>query len=422
MTSQRRAFLFLQGVCSPFYPQLGRRLAEQGHRVVKVHFNAGDSLYWHPDTGPVHAFRGRLEALPDFLDELYRRYAITDQVVFGDRRPVHRPAITGGRRAGVRNHVFEEGYFRPFWITLERDGVNGHSLLPRNPQWFLETARRLPEQPAPHRFSTSFRVRAAHDVLYHLAGLSNPLRFPHYRNHAPIIAPVEYAGYAKRFTQLRFWKPHDAQRIRTLIEGRRPYFMLPLQLNTDAQIRHHSSFTDMREVMECVIGSFAEHAPGDALLCIKNHPLDMGLDHHARLIRRLERYYNIEGRIVYLESGDLEALLHHAAGTVTVNSTVGLVSLEHGRPTLALSDPIYNLAGLTDQTSLDEFWRVPTPPDEALFRSFRDTVIYATQLNGGFYCRTGIELAVTNAARELGAERSRLERLLSEHLQLETLS
>ena len=412
MKRQGRSFLFLQGVCSPFYPRLGQRLAAEGHRVVKVQFNGGDTLYWKRDCGPVHTFRAPQHELPAFIESLWERYGITDQIVFGDRRPVHRPAIEAAPAQGIRTHVFEEGYFRPFWITLEREGVNGHSLLPQDPTWFLETGRRLPELPAPRRFKSSFRVRATHDVLYHLAGLANPVVFPHYRNHAPITAPVEYAGYLKRFTQLRFWKRRDEARIQALVTGKRPFFLLPLQLNTDAQIRDHSPFANMREVMDRVMGSFAEFAPSDALLCIKNHPLDMGLSNHAGAIRHLERYYGLEGRIVYLESGNLNTLLKRAAGTVTVNSTVGIVSLEHRCPTLALSDTIYNMAGLTWQESLDEFWQSPQAPDATLFRRFHDTVMHATQVNGGFYCRRGIELAVENAASRLTAEQSPLEALL----------
>ena len=412
MKRQGRTFLFLQGVCSPFYRQLARRLTADGHRVVKVNYTGGDLAYWSRDAGESHAFRGPLDTLPDFIESLWQRYDVTDQLVFGDRRPVHRPAVEAATGAGIRTHVFEEGYFRPFWITLERDGVNGHSLLPRDPQWYRDTAPRLPAPAKPARFRSPFRTRALHDVLYHLASLSNPLLFPRYRTHAPITAPVEYAGYLKRFTQLRYWKPRDEQRIEALVQGRRPYFVLPLQLNSDAQIRDHSPFANMQEVMDHVMGSFAEHAPGDALLCIKNHPLDMGLVNYAKVINRLERFYGLEGRTVYLESGNLNTLLKRAAGTVTVNSTVGIVSLEHQCPTLALSDPIYNMAGLTFQESLDEFWQRPPPPDAELFRSFHNTVMHTTQLNGGFYCRAGIDLAVHHAARTLERERSALEALL----------
>ncbi|WP_434986122.1 capsule biosynthesis protein [Vreelandella zhaodongensis] len=409
---QKRAFLFLQGVCSPFYQRLARRLTDDGHRVVKVNFNAGDIVYWQRTHSQNHLFRGPLGELPAYIQSLWQRYSITDQVLFGDRRPIHRPAVDQAQAAGIRTHVFEEGYFRPFWVTLEREGVNGHSLLPRDPTWFYETGKALPRLPAPVRFHSSFKIRAAHDVCYHLAGLANPLVAPHYRNHAPITAPVEYAGYIKRFTLLKQWKKRDAERIKNLIEGAKPYFMLPLQLNTDAQIRDHSPYDNMEQVMDHVMGSFALHAPSDALLCIKNHPLDMGLVNYPKVIQKLADFYGLQGRIVYLESGNLNPLLKHAAGTVTVNSTVGIVSLEKQCPTFALSDPIYNLAGLTYEGTLDEFWHQPPLPSQTMFGYFRNTVMHTVQVNGGFYCQPGIDLAVDNAAHILEACPSPLEKLL----------
>jgi len=410
---QKRAFLFLQGVCSPFYQRLAKRLVNDGHRVVKVNFNAGDIAYWQRTHGQSHLFRGPTAELPGYIKSLWQRYAITDQVVFGDRRPIHRPAVDNAAAAGIRTHVFEEGYFRPFWITLEREGVNGHSLLPRDPSWFYETGKALPELPAPVRFRSSFKIRAMHDVGYHLAGLANPLVAPHYRNHAPITAPVEYAGYLKRFAQLKAaWKKRDAERIKALIESGRPYFMLPLQLNSDAQIRDHSPYANMQEVMDDVMASFAKHAPSDSQLCIKNHPLDMGLVNYPKIIKQLAERHGLQGRIVYLESGDLNALLKHAKGNVTVNSTVGIVSLEKNCPTYALSDPIYNLDGLTYQGDLADFWQQPQPPNSELFGYFQKTVMHAVQVNGGYYCQPGIDLAVDNAARILEACPSPLEKLL----------
>ncbi len=410
--NQKRSFLFLQGVCSPFYQRLARRLTSDGHRVVKVNFNAGDILYWQGTQSPAHLFRGSLSQLPDYVESLWQRYNITDQVMFGDRRPVHRPAIERASDVDIRTHVFEEGYFRPYWITLERDGVNSHSRLPRDPAWFYETGKALPTPPQPVRFNSPFKIRARHDVAYHVAGLLNPIIAPRYRNHSPISAPIEYAGYIRRFRQLKAWKVRDAGRIKEMIASGTPYFMLPLQLNTDAQIRDHSSYTTMEEVMDDVMRSFAQYAPSDALLCIKNHPLDMGLVDYPNIIARLSAFYGLDGRIVYLESGDLNQLLEHATGTVTVNSTVGLVSLEHQCPTFTLSDPIYNLAGLTFKGSLEAFWQQPPPPSAQLFAYFRNTVMHATQINGGFYCQPSIDLAVNNAAHILEACPSPLEKLL----------
>lgn len=99
--------------------------------------------------------------------------------------------------------------------------------------------------------------------------------------------------------------------------------MLPLQLNSDAQIKDHSRFAGMAEAADYVMNSFAVHAPAAAQLVIKNHPLDAGLSDYPKVIAGLERRFGLAGRVVYLESGDLDALLRRAAGLVTVNITAG---------------------------------------------------------------------------------------------------
>jgi capsular polysaccharide export protein len=406
----RRSFLFLQGVCSPFFARLGDQLKADGHQVFKVNFNAGDVVQW--GARPAWNYRGSVAGLRDYLADQYRRHEITDQILFGDRRPIHRPALDGAAALGIRNHVFEEGYLRPHWVTLEREGVNGHSLLPRDPDWFRSVGQRLPDYGNGRPFHSPFRVRALHDVVYHLAGAANPLFFNAYRTHAPVSAAVEYAGYLRRFSLLRLQQPRDRSLIDDLVRRRAPFYLLPLQLGSDAQIRDHSRFDDMNGVMAFVMESFARHAPGEARLVIKNHPLDMGLSNHRRAISRLEKSFGLEGRIDYLESGDLGRLLPPARGVVTVNSTLGCQSLGMGCPTVTLSDPIYNLPGLTFQGPLADFWHNDTKPDGKLFRCFRNTLIHTTQVNGGFYCRAGIRMAVDNCRRLLESERSPLDELL----------
>lgn len=408
--STKRHFLLLQGPCTPFFRRLGEKLRADGHRVSRINFNGGDLASWRG--GEAWSFRGTPLALRDFLDDKYRRCGITDQILFGDRRPVHRPAVDHGEACGVRTHVFEEGYFRPHWVTLEREGVNGHSLLPRDPDWFRDAGARLGEPTGTVPFRSSFALRAAQDVAYHVAGALNPVLFPRYRTHSPITAPLEYAGYLKRFTLLKAIRRRECRRAQALAASGARYFVLPLQLNTDAQIRDHSRFENMQEVLAHVLDSFARHAPGDTRLAIKNHPLDMGLVPYRAVLGRLAKRLGVADRIDYFEDGDLNTMLQHSLGTVTVNSTVGMVALEQGIPTLTLSDPIYNLPGLTSQAPLDAFWRAPEAPERDFFACFRRVVMHATQVNGGFYCRRGIALAVENSARILTAERSPLEELL----------
>ena len=410
----KRKFLFLQGVNSPFFSALADRLKTDGHRVFRINFNVGDSVFW--GSRPAWAFRGRLASLPDFLLEKIEQHGITDIVLFGDRRPIHLPAIALAKQHSIRAHVFEEGYFRPHWVTLERDGVNANSRLPRDPAWYREVGAALPDYGDGQAFAATFGSRARYDMIYHSFNFWNPLLFPRYRTHRPLISAIEYLGWGRRFSLLPLYESRDRRTIANLMGGTgafsKPFYLLPLQLDSDAQIRDHSPFNNMAEVIELVMNSFARYAARDARLVIKNHPLDTGFVNFRRLIDRLATQFDLPGRVDYLESGNLDILLSRARGLVTVNSTVGLSSLTFDCPTMTLSDPIYNLPGLTFAGHLDAFWQQGTPPDTALFRCFRNTVIHATQINGGFYSPAGIAMAVANSAAVLCGDRSPLESLL----------
>jgi len=403
MTARR--FLLLQGPCSPFFPRLAQALVAAGQYVHKIHYTTGDRLYWRL-YGPgraatTSACRGPMSALPAFYAAQYAEHRITDIVLFGDCRPVHRPAIELARAHGIGVHVFEEGYFRPHWITLERDGVNGHSRLPRDPEGYRQAATH--HDHAAVAFKTAFWKRAAYDVAYHAGCLLNPLLHPGIQSHAAVHPFKEYLGYVKRGLTLP-WRERQSQRLAARLihqAPQHPFYLLPLQLASDAQIVHHSPFANMREALLHVLASFARTALPEARLVVKLHPLDPGLTHYRKQLFAAARASGIEHRVFFLESGPLPALLTACKGVVTVNSTVGSSALIHHRPVMALGTAIYNLPGLSFQGTLDAFWQHGTLPDKHLFQHFRDLVIERTQVNGGFYCAAGIALAVQNSVPRL---------------------
>jgi capsular polysaccharide export protein len=406
----QRSFLFLQGVASPFFSRLADRLVSEGHAVARINFCAGDALYW--GRRRAWSYRRPVSGLADFLAEKLAAHCFTDIVLFGDQRPVHRPAIALAKAAGANIHVFEEGYLRPHWVTLERGGANADSALPRDPAWYRAAAAAIPPAPEPQRIAVPIAGRAGHDMAYHVANLANPFLFPGYRTHRPHVSAVEYAGWAWRFWPLPVVRRRDARVIADLIARGVPYFFLPLQLNADAQIGRHSRYRDMGEVLEDVFSSFAAHAPAGTKIAIKNHPLDTGLFPYRRAIGRLTRTLDLAGRVEFLETGDLATLLRHTRGVVTVNSTVGLAAVLAQRPTRTLGKAIYDLPGLTCQAPLDAFWRAPEPPDPELAVAYCAVLLHTTQVNGDFYTRAGIELAVGNCLPLLGSP-SRLERLIA---------
>jgi len=407
MKYRGRKFLFLQGLATPFLDMLGRHLRSKGAETLRVNFCPGDRLYWR---GPAVSFRGTREQLPSFYKELFAEGQFTDLILFGDTRAVHVSALSVAASRGCRVHVFEEGYLRPFWITLERNGVNAGSSLPRDPAWYRQARRMLGSPAGITEERTNPSVRAAQDMAFHLANVAAPLLYPRYRTHRPRHPAAEYAGWAIRLPRIRWRQRAEEQALRDILAGPRQVFFFPLQLTGDSQITKHSPFSGIGEAMERVIRSFALNAPPDAHLVMKNHPLDTGLDRHGDSARRMARRFGAQDRVHFFETGHLPTIADRAQGTVVINSTVGLTALAHGCPVKTLANPIYNLPGLTFQGHLDEFWRQATPPDRELYRAYRDVLLATTQVNGNFFTRTGIKLAVRGCDHML-AEESPLEAL-----------
>ena len=412
----KRHFLLLQGVSSPFFKRLGQALLAQGHRVTKLSFNGGDVAYWAPHSS--RWFKQDLSELADYLNQIYLTDGITDQVLFGDRRPVHQIAVLQARAAGIRNHVFEEGYFRPYWVTLEREGVNSRSLLPKDPDWLRIAGRQLSAENTQHKpinaFQSPFWRRASHDVAYHLASSLNPIFFPTYRTHAPVLAPVEYAGFVCREIKNKLNSAQERVKLGEFIDQSTEFYFVPLQLNSDFQVQDQAHLNSMPVFLKQVIASFARHAPTSTHLLIKNHPFDFGQIDYQSLIDKLAHQHDVTGRIAYVETGNLQTLLKHALGTITLNSTAGSVSLELDRPTFCLADAMYNVPGLTAQCLLDDFWVQTPKPDPELLKQFKAVVMHTTQVNGGFYCPQGIALAVKASVERLTAEQSPLELLMQQ--------
>jgi len=408
----KRNFLFLQGPSTPFFGELANRLRAEGHGVYKLNFNVGDKVYWYPNSA--ESFRDPLPELAFFLKDRYEALNITDQVLFGDRRPVHIPAIAAAESHNVRVHVFEEGYLRPYWVTLERGGVNARSLLPKNPVWYQTVSAHLRRTPANFAFESPFWRRAVHDVAYHSAGIFNPLLFPLYRTHSTISAPSEYVGFVAQFIKSRQSKRLNAEIFDRYVKKNTPFFLLPLQLSTDAQIRGHAVLNSTEKLIEYVIRSFARQASNTVRLLIKKHPLDAAITDYRNLICRLARELGCEHRIDFIDTGNLASLCQRALGVVSVNSTAGLVALEQGTPTLCLGNSIYNIHGLTTNLSIDQFWHAPQKPDAELMNDFRVVLLNTVLINGGFYCPQGIKLAVTNSHKILSENLSPLEYLLRE--------
>lgn len=123
-----------------------------------------------------------------------------------------------------------------------------------------------------------------------------------------------------------------------------------------------------------IFESFAGHAPPEARLLVKAHPLECGFFNWPGFIRREAKRLGLQGRLFYVDGGDLERLAENAQGMVCVNSTSGTLALIVDTPVCVLGDAIYDMPGITHQGHLDTFWKTPTPPDPKAYDAFPRTM------------------------------------------------
>ncbi|PXA83395.1 capsular biosynthesis protein [Nostoc sp. 3335mG] len=383
----------------PLFRRVGETLRREGYGVFKVNFNGGDRLFWRLPNGI--DYRGTMEDWPRALAGLIDRHAITDVILFGDCRPMHMAAIPVCRDLHVPVHVFEEGYIRPGWVTLEPGGVNGHSTLPRDPEWYRAEAAALPPAPEHRLAPASFRRRALEGLAYNAADVLSRWHYPHWENHRPWHPLVEGMGWTRRLLRRKAAAARSDALIARLADADAPYMLFPLQLDSDVQIRLHSPFAGIADALRLVIASFAKHAPASLRLVVKEHPLDNGVRDWRLETAELAARFGVADRVDYLESGDIAPVTERASGVVTINSTSGTFALIQGIPVIALGQAVYDIEGVTYQGELDSFWSDPGLPDVETFAAFCRVLIDRCLVAGSFFSEEGLAMVTDGVVARL---------------------
>lgn len=400
-----RRTLLLQGPMGAFFARLAASLRASGQQVWKVNFNGGDDHYYRGDD--VFRFQAREAAFAPWLAALMAELQIDALVLFGQSRRLHAIAVEVARAAGVQLFVFEEGYFRPDYVTLEVGGVNAHSSLPKDAAAY-ELANVEP-QPAPLPTKQQFGEVANIAMTYALALWLARGRYPHYVHHRCLHPVREGLRWVRGGTRkwVNRWRERHVQDFLAAPAQHKRYFLVPLQVHNDAQILCHSPYAGVPDFIAEVLVSFAQHAPADQLLVFKHHPLDRPYNDYRHLIGQRARALGIAERVMYIHDQHLPSLLQHARGVVTVNSTTGIQAMFHRTPVLTTGDCLYAIKGLVHPGPMDTFWTTPGEVDKPLFRRFMAYVIRECQLNASFYAEApGLPLTGRSSSTDTSRRRA----------------
>lgn len=390
---QGRVFLFLEGPHGPFFRLLGKSLQDRGVSVRRVLFNAADRVEW--GRLPASRFTGSAETFPDWLAQLIDALCVTDLVVYGDGRTVHRIALEQARARGITTHIFEEGYIRPRFVTYERQGSNAFSRLceislPRMAGAIGQVGPPDESDPVGDTWGDS-RQHLWLSFLYYVRLMLSRGSATSYGGSRGVPMWRESGWYVLRALALPYIRLRRWAKKRWLIRSRRTFHLVLLQLSFDASMRVHSDYESNAEFIEEVIDAFTEAATKRDLLVFKAHPFENGSARLGRVIKTLASDLGVADRVMFIDGGKrLAPLMDAARSVVTVNSTGAQQALWRGLPVVATGRSIYRKPGLVSEQSLPGFFRHPRRPDLRAYWIFRAFMLKTTQMPGSFYAKRGI--------------------------------
>ncbi len=392
-----RFFLFIGGPFGPFFRKVSCLLKDQGADVLHIHMHGADWLDW--GFCDSKTYRGRPEDWRPWLTALLDSLPVTDVVTYGDCGRYSRVLLEEADTRGLIRHVYELGYVRPHYITLDRNGVNGFSSLPDDPVTYRQAKE--PTVMPPKQFGRMMPFHVAYTIAHCLAHYAAKPFFRHYDPNWPSSPLKQALGYFTRVTMDKLTWRRQRKAERDVIGGDAPFFLCALQKSGDTQINEHSNFRNVVQFINYVTESFANFAPPDARLVFKAHPLDYGIEPQETAVRVAGKAHGILDRLVFLPTGSLTDLMAGAKGMVTVNSTAGLTAAMKGLPTAIAGEAFYKIEGLVSTNGIDQFWCNPKRPDWNIAERFLAVAAAKTQINGSYYSPKGREMALPVAAARM---------------------
>jgi capsular polysaccharide export protein len=283
--------------------------------------------------------------------------------------------------------VFEEGYLRPNYITLEQSGTNDNSGLPRSADFYLNYSGSNIAKPLP--VGKVFWHAALWALLYYIASsLLQPI-FPHYQHHRSLAVREVFPWVRGLWRKCYYHVKERAVRGRLENECSGRFFLVPLQVYHDSQMHMHSEYTDVEAFIRNVVSDFAKNAEAGTYMVIKHHPMDRAYRDYTALCAQLAEYYGIKERLCYVHDLHLPTAFKHTRGVVVVNSTVGLSALMAHVPVKVCGRAMYDIPNITYQGLLSDFWADAPDhrPNKKALQGFYTYLLQHTQLNGSLYKR-----------------------------------
>ncbi len=375
--------IFLVGPLGTFFSRLANFFESNNIKTYKISF----PLYeygFHKSTRLNYS--SDINKFGEFLEELIIRKKIKHIFMYGNVLIPHKQALDICKKLSEKNyivnsHIFELGYLRPNFVTLEDKGINYSSSFISNREFY---EKQIPYKSFPVPLKQGLRTRKIWKLftfINHCFKNYKIVDFEHKLQPKPIYLWYQLKGFF-----LKFYYKVTEKKLKDYCFTRDPFFLVILQVATDSQILEGSDFKNNYEFIYKVIKEFSLSKVKNRNLVFKHHPRDRGYNNYHKFILKVAKKFDIKDKVYYFHDFPLSRIFRNkfCKGTVLINSTVGYQSLFHSVPVKAFGVSPYNFEGLSDQNNLFLFFNKPKKVNKTLFNKFYRFILENSQINGNF--------------------------------------
>ncbi len=375
--------LFLIGPIGTFFARLSYYLEENDVKTFKLSFPLYE--YGFPKSKLIK-FHQDIYFFKNFLKKILIDKEIKHIFMYGNVLIPHRQALVLVEELKkediyIKSHIFELGYLRPNFVTLESKGINYSSSLIKSREFYLkQDSYKLFPIPKKH---ARFRIRKIWKTITFINHSFKNYKIVN-QEHKLQPKPI-YIWYQIKGFFLKYYFRLSEYKIKKKCFIEKNFFIVILQVSTDSQITEGSNIKDNKQFIYKVIKDFAKANP-NVNLVFKHHPRDRGYTNYLNLIEKFSKEFGVYKKVFYIHDFFLSKLFQNSncKGAVLINSTVGYQSLYHSVPVKSLGITPYNIRGLTDQRDLISFFKNPSPVDKLLLNKFYKYLLENSQINGNF--------------------------------------
>ena len=375
--------LFLTGPIGTFFARLSNYLEDNKVRTYKISFPLYE--YGFPKSRLIK-FDQDIYLFKNYLKKIIIDKEIKHIFMYGNVLIPHRQALVLVEELKeediyVNTHIFELGYLRPNFVTLESKGINYSSSFIKSREFYLKQDL-YKFFPIPKKHAR-FRIRKIWKTISFINHSFKNYKIVN-KEHKLQPKPI-YIWYQIKGFFLKYYFRLNEYKIKKKCFVEDKFFIVILQVSTDSQITEGSDIKHNKSFIYKVIKDFAK-ANIDCNLVFKHHPRDRGYTNYLRQIEKLSQEFGVHNKVFYLHDCFLSKIFQNSncKGTVLINSTVGYQSLYHSVPLKSLGIAPYNMEGLSDQKNLVSFFKNPLTVDRLLFNKFYKYILENSQINGNF--------------------------------------